>query len=167
MAKLKKILKIIFWVVLIIIAIYSLVIIVQKIFWKDRTPSFFGYKNFIVLTGSMEPKINIGDIVIIKETNDIKVNDIVSFKIDNSIITHRVTDIRHDDENNLTFITKGDANNGYDNEILTLDDLEGKYLFKIPKLGSLILFLQKPQGLLILGIFLFISSVIPTKKRKE
>ena len=168
MVKVKKITKIIFWVILFLIALYSSIIIIEKLICKDKTPNFFGYKNFIVLTGSMEPTLNIGDIVIVKETDDIKVNDIISFKVSNSVVTHRVTDIRHDDENNLSYITKGDANNGYDNEIIELEDIEGKYVFKIPKLGSLIMFFQKPIGLVILllifGVVLFINSIIPNKK---
>ena len=46
----KKILKIVFIVILAIIALYSGCIIVQKIIWKDKTPNIFGVKNFIVLS---------------------------------------------------------------------------------------------------------------------
>ena len=168
MEKVKKISKIIFWILLIFIAIYSTFIIIQKIFWREKTPSFFGYKNFIVLTGSMKPILNEGDIVIVKETDDIKENDIVSFKIQNSVVTHRVTEVKKEADQTY-YITKGDANSGTDTELLSIKDIEGKYCFKIPFLGQVILFLQKPIGMIvlfgILGVFLFLSSMDPKKNK--
>ena len=126
----KKIIKAIFWIILICIAIYSMIIIFQKIVYKNKTPSFFGYKSFIVLTGSMEPTLNIGDIVFIKETTDIKEQDIVSFKINNAIVTHRIVEIKKENDKTL-YTTKGDANSGNDTEVLRIEDIEGKYIFKV------------------------------------
>ena len=94
MSIVKKILKILSCVVLIIVAIYSTIIIFQKNVWKDKVPSFMGYKNFIILTGSMEPTLNTGDIVFVKETTDIKEQDIISFKVNNSIVTHRIIETK-------------------------------------------------------------------------
>ncbi len=170
MNKIKKILKAIFWIILVFIATYSTIIIFQKIIWKNKTPSFFGYKNFIVLTGSMEPTLNIGDIVFVKETTDIKEQDIVSFKINNAVITHRIVEIKKENEKNI-YITKGDANSGNDIEALSIRDIEGKYRFKIPFLGNVILFFQKPIGIislfLIFAVFIVITSVKSNKDPKH
>ena len=76
----KRILKILFWIILVIITFYSTFMLSQKLIWKDKTPNFFGYKNFIELTGSMKPTLNVGDIIITKETKEIKENDIISFR---------------------------------------------------------------------------------------
>lgn len=162
----KKILKIIFWIILIVIAIYSMTIIAQKILWKDRTPNFFGYKNMIVLSGSMEPTLNVGDIVIVKETNDIKEQDIISFKVQNSIVTHRVVEIKKENEKNF-YITKGDANSAVDLELIELKDIEGKYIFKIPLLGNIIMLLQKPIAVGILILILIVSLILSFKPKKE
>ena len=163
----KKISGIMFWILLIFITIYSTFTIAQKLIWKDKTPSFMGYKNFIVLTGSMAPTLNEGDIVIVKETNNIEVNDIIAFKIENSIVTHRVKEIYQED-NKEYYITKGDANNGTDNELLNKEDIEGKYVFKIPFVGKIVLLFRKPIGIIILfimlGLFLLLSSI---KNNKE
>ena len=170
MNKIKKILKAIFWIILVFIAIYSTIIIFQKIIWKDKTPSFLGYKNFIVLTGSMEPTLNIGDIVFVKETTDIKEQDIVSFKVNNAVVTHRIIEIKKEDEKTF-YITKGDANSSNDTELLSIENVEGKYSFKISFLGNLILFFQKPIGIFglfsIFAIVLIISSVRSHKNPKH
>ncbi len=112
----KKISRIVFWFLLIATALYSIFIIIQKLFWKDRTPGFLGYKNFIVLTGSMKPTLNEGDIVFVKETKEIKENDIIAFREGNSVVTHRVFELYKEDGKEY-YITKGDANNGTDTEL--------------------------------------------------
>lgn len=168
MNTIKKISKILFWIMLVLVALYSVFIIFQKLIWKDKIPSIFGYKNFIVLTGSMEPTLNIGDIVITKETTKIQEQDIISFKEKNSssVITHRVVEIYKED-NKDWYITKGDANSGTDLELLNIDDIEGKYQFKIPYIGRLILFLQKPIGIIALFIVMIFTLVISNLKLKK
>ena len=164
-----KISKILLWIVLIIVALYSTIIIVQKLIFKDKTPSFMGYKNFIVLTGSMKPALNIGDIVIVKETDNIKKGDIISFKNQESVVTHRVYEIRKENGKDY-YITKGDANSGTDDDLLSIEDIEGKYCFKIPFIGSIILFLQKPIGIIILFsilVFCLLLSSLKTDKEQE
>lgn len=162
----KKIFKTLFWIILSLIAIYSTIIIFQKIIWKEKIPNFMGYKNFIVLTGSMEPTLNIGDIVFVKETTNIKEQDIVSFRVQNSIVTHRVVEIKEENEKNI-YITKGDANSGNDTELLSIENIEGKYIFKIPFAGRIILFLQKPIGIIILCLIFSIFLMIESKKTKK
>ena len=165
MNRIKNILKVIFCTIFIFIAIYSTTIIFQKIIWKKKIPNFLGYKNFIVLTGSMEPTLNIGDIVFVKETTDIREQDIVSFKANNAIVTHRIVEIKKEDEKNL-YITKGDANSGNDTEELSIENIEGKYCFKIPFLGNVILFFQKTIGIISLFLIFAVIIVITSEKPK-
>ncbi len=165
----KKILGIVFWSVLSFIALYSTVIIVQKLLYRDRTPSFFGYKNFIVLTGSMEPTLRMGDIVIVKETTNIKKDDVIAFREKNSVVTHRVFEI-HKENDREFYVTKGDANSDVDLGLVAKEDIEGKYCFKIPFLGLIILFIQKPIGIITLfvtlGLFLLVTSIMPDKDQE-
>ena len=165
----KKVGKIIFWILLIIIALYSVFIMIQKLLWKDKTPSFFGYKNFIVLTGSMEPTLNIGDIVVVKETTDIEEGDIISFRVKDFVVTHRVFEVYRENGKEY-YITKGDANSNTDPELLNKENVDGKYCFKIPFLGRIIHFFQKPIGLIILfvmlGLALLLSSIKTNKNQK-
>ncbi len=162
-----KILKTILYVILTIILIITLTLIYKGYKYKDKVPDIFGYKSFIVVSGSMEPTINIGDIVIVRESDDIKVNDIISFKLNGSIITHRVKEINA----NGKIITQGDANNTIDGEGLSLDDIEGKYAFKINKVGNIILFLRTQRGLItliaIFGIIIAFSAFKDEKKENN
>ncbi len=162
----KKILKIIFWIILIIIVIYSTTIIFQKIVRKDKTPDFMGYKNFIILTGSMEPTLKPGDIVFVKETTNINEQDIISFKVENAIVTHRVVEIENENGKNF-YITKGDANSDNDIELISIEYVEGKYAFKIPLLGNIILFFQRPVGMVVLVIILIFIFIKPYRKPKH
>lgn len=163
----KKILKSFFIIILIMISLYSAIIIFQKIIWKETAPNFLGYEDFIVITGSMAPTLNIGDVVFTKETTDIKKQDIIAFKVEDSVVTHRVIEIKKEDNKNF-YITKGDANSGIDSELIKEEDIEGKYIFKIPFIGNIILFFQKPIGLIIVfSIFVGILLLGLIKKPKH
>ena len=82
------------------------IILLLNIFSALRL-SFFGYRLFQVQTGSMEPKIKINDLIIIKEKRNYKKNDIVTYKDENNnYVTHRIVKITKKE-----VIAKGDANN--------------------------------------------------------
>lgn len=155
----KKIFKIIFIITLLIIAIYSSVILIQKIVLKDKTPSVFGIKNYIILSGSMEPTISEGDVVFVQKTNDIEKNDIVSYRFNNSVITHRVIEVTLNENNEKQFKTKGDANLVEDDVIVNIENIEGKYLFKIKKIGKVILFLKNNMEIVILVFIAFVAFI--------
>lgn len=164
--KMKKFANILFSIVLVVIAIVLTITIVEKILWKDNTPSVFGYKNFIVLSGSMEPTLNVGDIVFVKKDTDIKVDDIIAFRIENGVVTHRVIEIIEKDGEKL-YKTKGDANNTADDEFIRLSDIEGKYSFKIWYIGNIILFLKTKTGIGLLIAILMLSLFLGITKKEE
>lgn len=95
---------------------------------------------FIVLSGSMEKEINIGDIVLVKkiEPRNLKEGDIISFEQKGETITHRIVEIQDKE-----IYTKGDNNNSLDIEPVNFNSVKGKVEYKIPKLGILILKINK------------------------
>ncbi len=93
-------------IVLIIIAAYC--IIQTRIMHRDYA-DVLGYTFFEIKTGSMSGTIEINDIIIVKLTNDVHVDDIISFYSKTDVITHRVIN----DEGDL-LLTQGDANNKED-----------------------------------------------------
>jgi len=137
-------------VLLIPLLVVNLTIIIKSIADPQQVPGFLGYKPLIVLSGSMEPTILPGDIVIVKEVpaEDLQKGDIVSYLRENSVITHRIMEISQTD-GNRNFYTKGDNNNADDGVPVTDDMLEGKYLFRIPRLGHAAIFMQTPTGMLL------------------
>ena len=111
----KKVFKTIIDILTVLIFLILILIIFAKI---DMTVhnrdylSIFGYSFFKVATGSMEPNISENDIIVVKDNSDYQVDDVITYKENDSYITHRVMAI-----NNDNLITKGDANNTNDEAI--------------------------------------------------
>ena len=156
----KKILYyILFLVIVLPFLIFNLTLIIKSKLYPDKIADFMGYKPFIVMSGSMETTINIGDLVIVKKvnSNNIHTGDIIAFKNGNIVISHRVKEVIND-SGTYKFKTKGDNNNVADDFIVSSDAIEGIFINKIPGLGSILLFLGKPIGLLMVILVIIIVS---------
>ncbi len=161
-----KIFSIIIYIILIPIIVFNFTLIIKSFINPNKTPDFFGYKNFVIVSGSMEPTINIGDAIFIKEVpkEKIKENDIISFDEDGLIVTHRVISII--EENGITkYKTKGDNNNAPDKEMTTYDKIEGKFQFKINKFGIVTEVLKNRFTLIALILIIILMSL--NKKRAD
>ncbi len=129
-----------------------------------------GYKLFLVQSGSMEPSIMTGDIVVINRQKNYFVNDSVTFKdSQNRVVTHRIVNI---DQEKIS--TKGDANRTDDPEIINQNMILGKVLLVLPKLGYVVAFAKSLPGLVVLIIipcFVLIGDevikVIKNIKKKQ
>ena len=145
--------------ILIIIGIYYLV---QIKVLNNSYANIFGYTFFEVATGSMSNTIEIGDVVIVKITKEVKENEIIVYSEDNNFITHRLIKI---DENGK-FITKGDANNSEDKPIEEAQIL-GKVIYIIPKIGILKRAILSPQVLiLILTLIILLGMALKLTTNK-
>lgn len=146
-----RIKKIIF--IFLVIILYNVVLLYMSYIDKFDTPSFYIYKAYLISTESMEPELKKGDAIIIKKVSEdqLRVNDVVTFKINGEIITHRI--VRIDDVNSEKFyITKGDNNNVEDSDELRFSDIEGKQIIKIPHLGNIVAVLK--NGIVIILVVL-------------
>ena len=114
--------------IILLISIYNNLQV--KVFGKEYS-DFFGYSIFEVQTGSMKDYINPGDWIIVKSSQNIKLNDVVTYKQGSDFITHRVIGAYND-----TFVTKGDANNTKDDPI-DKKQIVGKVVKIIPHFGIL------------------------------
>jgi len=111
-----------------------------------------GYKSFMVLSGSMEPTINIGDIVIAhRQINYFKNDTITFYGPENRVVTHRITAIE-ETNGNTTILTKGDANRSIDSDTIVPNKIIGKVIFIVPKLGFVVSFSRTIPGLILLII---------------
>lgn len=156
----KKILYyVLFLVIVLPFLIFNLTLIIKSKLYPNKIADFMGYKPFIVMSGSMETTINIGDLVIVKKVNSssIHAGDIIAFKNGNIVISHRVKEVIND-SGTYKFKTKGDNNNVADDFIVNSDAIEGIFVNKIPGLGSILLFLGKPIGLLMVILVIIIVS---------
>jgi signal peptidase I len=106
----------------------------------------------IVQSGSMEPAIHTGSIVIIQPQETYAVGEVVTFGEDDSThtpTTHRITSLR--EENGVTyFTTKGDANEEADTAEAPEASVIGRVLFSVPFVGYLITFAKQPLGFVVL-----------------
>jgi len=156
-----KSLKIFLISLLSIILLFNIYIMIQAKSSPNKVPSVFGYKPFVVLSGSMEKTINKGDLIFVKktDTNKLKVGDIIAFRnTDNTVTTHRISEIVKSSKKTC-FRTKGDNNNDVDQEITCSNLVEGKYVSKIAKLGNLVIFVQEPMGFAILMLTILIICI--------
>ena len=129
---LKCFLKTIFNIIIVLLVLLVIVVgynFIQINVLNKQYASFFGYTFFEITTGSMEPTIEISDVIIVKITKDVKINDIISFIENDEVITHRIISER---DNQL--ITKGDANTGEDKPV-EKKNVIGKVVKIIPKFG--------------------------------
>ena len=136
--------------------------VAQMVFGK-QLPKLFGMAQVIVVSGSMEPAIQVGDLLLIREQDRYEGGDIITYRSGQSLITHRLIAV---DGTNL--VTQGDANNVAD-EPITLSQVEGKMLLRIPALGRAILFLRTPTGILatlVSGLILIAFFIIAGRKKK-
>jgi signal peptidase len=111
----------------------------------------FGWRVDAVLSGSMEPQLKVGGLVITRpaESKDIEVGDTITFycPLNKGMTSHRVIAV----ENGTLsyFRTKGDANEDPDPFIVPVQNVSGKVCFHIPYLGFVIQFLKTPLGILL------------------
>ena len=141
-------------IILLPILIINCTLIIKSYVNKDEVPSLAGVFPMIVLTDSMYPAIESGDLIICHtaQAEEIAVGDVISFydPMGNgtSVVTHRVLEIQNED-GELLFITKGDNNNVEDQVPVTAEELIGIYQSRIPALGNVAMFMQTTPGLIV------------------
>lgn len=126
---------------------------------------------YTIVSPSMTPNINVGDVVVtrkVKNSNEIKVGDVITFVSTSSIskgmiITHRVIEIGKD-ELGVTYKTKGDNNLSPDTSPAQYNNVIGKVVLRIPKLGHLQGLLANQGGWLLLivipALFIIVSDIV-------
>ena len=148
--------------ILAVILIYNIVLIAISSENNVNLINMFGYKSYVIKTNSMEPTININDVVINKEVKpeEINVGDVITFLHDGEVITHRITKI--DNDGDITqYTTKGDNNNIEDTFKIDYENIKGKHVLTIPYLGNVVQLLENKLLfliiLLIILIFMFLQ----------
>ena len=146
---------IILCVILIPILVINCTLIIKSYTNKDQVPSIRGIFPMIILTDSMYPEFESVDLIICNtaEPEEIKVGDVICFYDPagngTATVTHRVQEVVTDDEGNLAWITKGDANNTEDLPTVPAKNLIGVYKTRLKGLGKVAMFMQTTQGLII------------------
>lgn len=165
MKVIKFILSAIKWVVLAGITVLALYII------SSNFNIFGGYQPFLVQSGSMEPAIMTGDVIVIQHRGTYFINDVITFQTSNGdrIVTHRIVAV--DQGKEKKYSTKGDANRTGDEDIIGDQQIMGKVVLVIPKLGYFVAFSKSPRGLIFLliipAVILILDELVKVKKHAQ
>jgi len=141
-------------IILVPVLIINCTLIAKSFINKDEVPSIGGYMPLIVLTDSMYPTIESGDLIIChtEDPSDIEVGDVISFfdpaGNGTSIVTHRVLEVTEQD-GDIAFKTKGDGNNVEDQLLVPAENLVSVYQTRIPGAGNVAMFMQTTPGLIV------------------
>lgn len=113
-----------------------------------------GFRAQGIVSGSMEPAIQTGSIVITRQLQEdaYRVGDIITFQPPARTlftVTHRIIELKSTADGLRAVQTKGDANTNGDPWKLTTGAIQGKYLFALPWLGYLLYFCKTQLGFLI------------------
>jgi signal peptidase len=146
-------------------------------------PRVLGYQTSTMLTGSMSPLINPGDVVVTKPApaEEIRVGDIITYHIpveDQRVETHRVTDVIPNPDGTIAVRTKGDANNGADPWTATITGpTVDRHVLTVPYVGTAIRALREPivlntlmygaPAILVIGMLASIWGKKPEEKDKN
>ena len=164
-------------VILTPILIINLILAIEGLINPNEVPGIAGYKPMLVMTESMEDYIFAGDLIVVKEVdvNTLDIDDVITFfdPLGNgtTTVTHRIIDVVND-ETGLWFQTQGDNNNKPDRELVNSSDVIGIYVFRVPFVARIALFMQTVPGLITcilvpLGAFIGYDLIRRNKYEKE
>lgn len=139
-----------------IVCLVSMLIIFLMARTSGETPSVFGYSILRVSSGSMEPELMVGDVIIdkkIEDYSDIKKGDVVTFKgagnLSGMLVTHKVIKAPYYENGELMIQTRGIANEIADEPIL-MTAVTGVMVCKVTFLNTVFSVFLSPWGLIIL-----------------
>lgn len=171
----KFIKTILFYIILFLLSMY----VVFEIFIPNQTVKVFGFKPYNVMTQSMEPVLNVNDMIIVKnfKVEDLEVDDIITFYADidyngeKEIVTHYIYSITEDAPGEYTIRTNryysDDQSPVADTWRLNENDVLGLYSFKIPYLGYVTEFFKSPFGIAALVVNAAIITTIVILIKRE
>ena len=168
----KIVLKILYQILVIICLIVAAVIILQKVTASNK--SIAGYRIFRVITGSMEPEYDIGQVVISKEVdpNSIKVGDDIVYlgtygEYSGKIIMHSVVGIEKDANGNLNFHAKGLHSSSVEDPQIKDSQIYGVVKFKSKILTVLYKLATNIYSLFVIVLVLALNVFIAFRKSGE
>ena len=112
------------------------------------------FSAYTIVSPSMVPAINVLDVVVTMRANspeDLEKGDIITFnstdyRYSGVLVTHRIFDIEKTSSGEYLFTTKGDNNNTQDSSRISFDEIYGRVLFRIPKIGYIQYYLSSVLG---------------------
>lgn len=163
MKTLKTIANFFYWFII----IFLILIAVSTTTTSLKIP--FNYKLLVVQSGSMEPVIKTGSIVLVKKNRNYSLGEVITFSNNNKheTITHRIVNKELLD-NEILFTTRGDSNQAPDREQIKERDVLGAIIFTVPYFGYIINFTKTQKGFIFLIVvpatIIIFSEILNLKK---
>ena len=110
----------------------------------NAVPMPFGVGASVVLSGSMEPTLSVGDLIVIREREHYENGDVIVYQTGHMPVVHRIVDISDE-----TVITCGDANNVNDTPF-SVAMIKGEVVSVIPRLGYAVWMLKSPVAVVVM-----------------
>lgn len=135
----RKVFKTIGGVVFLVVSLLLVwsIISIQMTKSRGEIPNVLGFQLFAVESGSMEPTLKIGTVIVSRKPKDpqsLSVDNIVTFRtLSNAVVTHRIIEVVVDANGRIAYRTKGDnPQNSADQELLTPNRVIGLFVVRIP-----------------------------------
>ena len=154
-----RVLSAVITAVLALLLAANVYVIAARAVTGEPQPTVLGFSAAVVVTGSMSPAIEPGDLVVCRRSADYAVGDVITFRSGASLVTHRIVG-----DTPSGFTTKGDANNVADADPVPRGAVIGKVVFTVPKLGIFIEKLRTPLGMTVLVLIGFALIELPKFK---
>ena len=175
-AKVLNIVAIVLSVILLPILVFNCILLVKGMVNDKEVPSIGKYTPLIVESDSMEDTIMTGDLIFIKKVDvtELDVGDVITFYNPlgdgTSLVTHRIIEVVGEGEN-LAFLTQGDNNDIDDKDPIHSSKVIGVWTEKrVPLLGSIMMFMQKPLGLIVcifIPVACFVGCELALRYKKD
>ena len=141
------------------------------------------YQAYVIISQSMEPTIHVQDAIVTKRKDTYQIGDVCTYLSKNPsyfgiMITHRIVGVNFNSDGEKVYIFKGDNNYSADTLEVSYDQIYGKVVMKIPKIGYIQYFLSTAYGWIIaivipcVGIITFdiiklVKSMANDRKKKR
>ena len=158
----KKIFKYIILNILIILFIINLILSFEE------NTHILGIYMFNIVSGSMEPTLEINDVVIVQRcaVSKLRKGDIITFQQEGRTISHRILDITQEN-GTIKFQTQGDNNEIPDSDKIEPGQVYGKVLFRVKKIGKIVNYIQNARGIISIVIFTIIVYILVSLRDKQ
>ena len=148
---------------LVVLVLFTILLLTMKIM-GDR-PTLFGYNLYYIVSPSMEPSLEVGDIILSKEVKDpstLQVHDVITYKgevgsFSGKLVTHELIEIKEHSDGSLSFLTKGTKEGAIVDPEIRSDQVVSKMIFEIPLLGKI---MQLLSNQIVFFIFVIIPLVV-------
>lgn len=158
------------------LATAAVLIVLVGALLAGTVPSLLGYESFVVLSGSMEPTLRVGDLAVVGPVrqDQLMVGDVISYRTaqrPDVVVTHRLVRIGVDERQRPALQTKGDANDSADQVLVEPGAVLGRVAYGVPMVGYLVEFARRPEGKLLLlacpAFLLALDAFMAARKRQS